>query len=76
MGRPSIGPHTEFTARVPPELHEAIRAEAKAQHISMSRLVVQVLQEQFGSTHRRRSDPTQVTAVDILAGRSDPPQVA
>jgi hypothetical protein len=65
-----------MTARVAPELHETVRAAAKARGVSVSRLVGEVLEERFGSTHRRRADPTQLTAVDILAGRSDPPQVA
>lgn len=65
MGRPSIGPHTEFTARVPPELHEAIRAAAKAEGISMSRLVVQVLQERFRTADRHLAGATPSAAGTI-----------
>lgn len=50
------GPHTEMTARVPPELHQTIRAEAEALGISMSRLVVEVLEERFGTDDQRRQE--------------------
>lgn len=57
-GRPRIGPRTELTARVPPELHEAARDEAERLGISISKLVIDLLQEKL--TPESRADASQV----------------
>ena len=46
-GRKRLGPRTELTARVPPELHEAAREEAQRLGISVSTLIVNLLQEKL-----------------------------
>ncbi len=45
MARPKIGPRTELTARVPPDLHDAVRAEADRRGIPISKLVIELLEE-------------------------------
>lgn len=47
MGRPRIGPRTELTARVPPELHEATRVAADRRGIPISKLVIEALTEKL-----------------------------
>lgn len=47
-GRPSVGPRTEITTRVRPELHHALLALAKARGVSMTQLLTGVIERELG----------------------------
>jgi hypothetical protein len=47
-GRPSVGPRTEVTTRVRPELHIAMVAVAKARGVTMTKLLETAIEHELG----------------------------